>query len=186
MNLRALQGFRLYFVPDSHHVSHDCRLIPVSDAADACGRCALQLGQFRCQHGLLLFDCGLLSTLRVASSERTHFALSMAVVGLQPTLAETDFGQKNVDRLWSSPFDRLRPNRLWPKLVFQSFGLFCSKKKKQDEKTKHGRTNIRRVGPRRVGAPLRGFRGSGLNVGLSVLGVWALWVQKVWQKTQKH
>ena len=43
------------------HVSHDCLLIPVSDAADALRRCPIQLGQFRFQHGLLLFDCGLLS-----------------------------------------------------------------------------------------------------------------------------
>ena len=36
---------------------HERFLIHGFDAADARGRCALQLGQFRCQHGLLLFDC---------------------------------------------------------------------------------------------------------------------------------
>ena len=48
---------------------HDCFLIPVSDAADARGRCALQPGQFRCQHGLPLFICGLLSGFTMAVSE---------------------------------------------------------------------------------------------------------------------
>ena len=40
-NLRAFQGIRLSFVPGRHH---DCFLIPVSNAADARGRCALQHG----------------------------------------------------------------------------------------------------------------------------------------------
>ena len=54
------RGIRLSFLPGH---PHDCFLIPFSDAADARGRCALQPGQFSCQHGLL-FDCGLLCSPR--------------------------------------------------------------------------------------------------------------------------
>ena len=45
-------------MPGSDHAPHEPSL---SDATDARGRCARQPGQFRCQHGLLLFDYGLLS-----------------------------------------------------------------------------------------------------------------------------
>ena len=44
-----------------------------SDATDARGRCAHQPGQFRCQHGLLLFDCGLLSGLTTVVSDHYIF-----------------------------------------------------------------------------------------------------------------
>ena len=39
----------------------DYLFITIPDTADARGRCPLQPGHFRYQHGLLLFDCGLLS-----------------------------------------------------------------------------------------------------------------------------
>ena len=39
----------------------DYLFIPMPDTAVARGRCPLQPGHFRSQHGLLLFDCGLLS-----------------------------------------------------------------------------------------------------------------------------
>ena len=71
-------------------------------------------------------------------------------------------GRAQEKRLWPSLFDRRWANRLWPtligrlwpKLVFQTFGLLFQKKKReqQDETTKHGRTNTRRVGPGRWGA----------------------------------
>ena len=76
---RYLASFRAW----SDNVPHDRLLFPVSDAADARGRCALQPGQFKCQHGLLLFDCGLLSGF-TAGRERpihmSHFSDSLAAI----------------------------------------------------------------------------------------------------------
>ena len=54
--LRAFNGVRLHFV--AVITSPDCLLLPMSNATDARDGAPFNL-DFRCQHGLLLFDCGL-------------------------------------------------------------------------------------------------------------------------------
>ena len=65
---------------------------------------------------------------------------------------ETDFGQTDFGHPYLTDF---WPNRLWPKLVFQSFGLL-KKREQQDEKKKAEKNKHfgpRRVWDRRVGPP---------------------------------
>ena len=65
---------------------------------------------------------------------------------IEPILTKTDFGQTDFGQI-----NLAKPTLT--KIGVSVFWLFFLKKKQQDEKTKHGRTNTRRVGPRRWGSP---------------------------------
>ena len=80
-------------------------------------------------------------TFNLNKKLRMHLASSDPYVAhrLKPTLAEADFGQT-----LTLP-SQIGVSVFWPS--------FSNKKEQQDEKTKHGRTNTRRVEPRRVGGP---------------------------------